>query len=54
MLSMTCSAGPWSPSDCQGGPGEREGSWSEGWSVAQVKHMISGVELRSQLFWYSR
>ena len=23
MLSMRCSAGPWSPSGCQGGPGER-------------------------------
>ena len=24
-LSTKCSAGPWSPSDCQEGPGEREG-----------------------------
>ena len=46
MLSMRCSAGPWSPSGCQGGPGEwRERSWSEGWSVAQVKHMMLGAEL---------
>ena len=43
MLSMRCSAGLWSPSDCQGGPGERR---EKGDGVAQVKHMMLGAELR--------
>ena len=42
MLSVRCSAGPWSPSGCQGGPGERR---EKGDGVAQVKHMMLGAEL---------